>query len=285
MFYRTIAFTAVAVCLGSAVKGQEARFTGCYDLHLTEWQPRAPGWDSTYGALPARIRLSTDSASDSFGRPANMVTVVPGAMPSGHRYSWWHMMDEERVEIVWSMGLAGVRAVLDPIADGLRGEAASFTDVVPSTTHVAVLTAYSVPCAAPIPPGRQLYHRYPRSLHLASGDSIVLGEPLPRHAAMDSVSPRWSRSSAELAPPYHDAELVETVRDQQGHVKMLRVHYPSSVSSVQIAQRLEELLGSPTNYTNTPVHMAIWASRTVSVAVYPKSLERYGPMVVFLRWP
>ncbi len=264
------------------VSAQEDRFTGCYDLHLGEWRPPAPGADSTYFAVPARVRLSTDPGRGIFGQPHEFaVDVVPGAMPGMHRYAWWRPIEEDRIAIVWSTGFTGVAAELAMMAgDTLRGEGVTFTDVSPSTKHRATLIAAPVRCDAAVPPERRLYHRYPRSVPLAGGDSIGLGDLLPQDAELDSVAPRRFRLHAELAPPYHGAEQVDLGVGEDGRVAWMRLQYPAAVDFATMVTRLTAALGSPTYGPDDRTRTASWGSRTVVVGLHQDRDDSSGAMVL-----
>ena len=56
------------------------------------------------------------------------------------------------------------------------------TDVHPSTPRTASVTARPVDCSAPLPSEHASWRRFPRAVPLQTGDTLVLGEPLPRES-------------------------------------------------------------------------------------------------------
>lgn len=263
------------------VSAQQDRVAGCYDLYLGEWRPPAPNADSTYFALPARVRLSTDPGQGIFGqRHEFTVEVVPGAMPSMHRYSWWRLIGDDRIEIVWSTGFTGVEAELSRVsADTLRGEGVTFTDVYPSTNHRATLTAVRVRCDAVIPAERRVSHRYPRSVPLAGGDSIRLGDLFRQDANLDSVAPNRFRLQSQLAPPFQGAEQVDIGVGEDGRVEWVRLQYPAAIDFGTMVARLEAELGSPTYGPDDRTRTASWGSRTVIIGVHQDRDDSTGASV------
>jgi hypothetical protein len=268
---RRAALLLVLLSMSPPVSAQQ-QYTGCYDIDLGAWDPPAPGADSTYFAPPARVRLSEEPGRGIFGgEHGNAVDVVPGAMTSLHRYAWWRPLDSGGIEIVWSTGFSGLTATVSRASgDTLRGTAQTFTDVARSTAHIAELTAAPVNCDAPIAPARRLRHRYPRHVRLASGDSIALGDTLPRGLDRDSGASRRFRINVDPAAPYRGAEQVEVNLGADRRIESLRLTYPAEISFETLLNRLEQELGPAEVQSARRARMAAWSARTVLILLHDR---------------
>ena len=112
------------------VPARAAAIAGCYDLRLGEWSPpMSIGGDSVFLQPPSRIELATTKGTVRGGRVRGYALhPAPGARRSVHRYAYWSVDDSVRIRLVWTNGLSGVRIMLRPHGDTLRGTAESFWD-------------------------------------------------------------------------------------------------------------------------------------------------------------
>lgn len=180
----------------SAAPAQEvpiriAEMAGCYDLRLGEWSPpMALGGDTVFLQPPSRIELDTTMGTVRGGRVRGYgLQPAPGARPSVHRYAYWTVSDSLGVRLVWTNGLSGVRMLLQPQGNTLRGTAETFWDFDrPKQTTGAV--ASPVACSDTLG-----VHRAP-----ATWSSIFTDTTLFRTACMEADSGLTAKTAGRCTP-------------------------------------------------------------------------------------
>lgn len=280
---RRVAIHVLFAALGCLqVSAQQHRFEGCYNLDIEAWNDGSTNPDSTWWAT--RIRLSSAPGRGMFKEHERSVEVVPGAMPDNHPFAWWRALGSTRIEIVWSNGFTGFTVLLEGEPGGtLQGVARTFTDEVPGTSHTARVAASPVDCDAEIERARQVRHRYPRSVRLTTGESVVLDDSLRLALVQDSVASRSLRSgvaevnyrrfilNGEPTELFQGAHRVEVTVGADRRINSIELFYPDTVSFEVLLRRLSAELGPPHTSDQPGMRLAGWSSRTAIISVVDDS--------------
>lgn len=267
-----------------AAQQVEQRVLGCYDVDVGRWEPPELTGDSIYFMPPTRMRLTMDTTSRvPYRVGGRVVEAAPGAMPSLHSTGRWDILGADSLAIVWGNGFAGVN-VRFAIADTLRGMATTGTDVVGAQRHTAEVLAMPVACDAPVPESRRIRYRYSPVVRLESGDSIVLEQPVDSALIERRPSARSAFLRAAPLAPYAGADQVEISLREDGTIRDIRLHFGSDVDWGVLVSTLTSEYGLPTSGPHeTPVRMAIWSSRLLSISIMGGRGGREGGPMVSLR--
>lgn len=230
----------VALCV-SACAGEAPSIAGCYDVAVGAWT-RPVGGDSLTVTPPARIELDTSTVDLWDGETAHPVRPAPGVLPSIHRGNiWWKPIGADSIQLFFAGGHSGMEMRLEPNAAGLAGVAVAHFDYA-DEYQAAPVAAARVPCDAPVAEEDRLRYRYPIGIARAGGDSVRLGDPVPRDWAIGPT--RGGADRPALEPPYHDADSISVFAASQG-IYTIRLLYPDSLAFDVLRERLAARFGAP----------------------------------------
>lgn len=242
------ALLILLVALTATRLGAQAReWAGCYDLESGPWS-RAMGADSLSYAPPPRVRLDTLIADGwSSDSRRYQVRPAPGSPPSSHEYAAWRPTSADAVVIDWSTRYDGVSVRLTRDGSLLLGRARTHTHVLPFEPHTADVVARPVDCDAPMPPEHASWRRFPREVPLETGDTLAVGEPLPRddlRLEYEFGSLYWVRHRPTGL--FSGANDVIVARDEEGIVRNIEVYFDPKMSLDTLESRLASRIGPPT---------------------------------------
>lgn len=257
----------VLALLPAAAGAQESsapeRWTGCWNVEWGEWRPPLPE-HVTLAYLPApRIELTSDSASMPLGgayeqRPAS------GSLPTPHSATTWQPMAEDSLRLYWSDGHIGTVGRFAGQGDTLRGELATFTDVVPHQKQRADAKLVRVSCSAPPEVPASAQRPVVRSVPLAGGDTISLGEPLPE-GRIERFNVTAYLIEGTPTGLFDGARDVRVRVTRNGRAADIRVSYEPEASLDSLVALFSDSLGSPTGRTSRGGETNLrWESRTTS---------------------
>lgn len=245
------------------LRAQTGEGEGCYDLDIGEWS-RSVGHDTLSYSPPPRIRLDTLSAEHV---PAQelwyRVVPAPRSPPSIHRFAAWRPVGVDTVVIGWSTGFGGLSARLVRRDDVLRGLARTYTDVVPHEPHTAEMVARPVDCGAPIPPEHASWRRFPQRVALETGDTLALGERLPR----DDLALEHYRSNTYWVRHrpvgiFSGATHARLGMDREGIVRKIEVFFDPEADFHALERRLADALGPPVSRQASDERVSVyWSGR------------------------
>lgn len=198
----------------------------CYDLHFSVWtHDDGSQYDSLWVQPPPRIMLDTTQAPRPSGTIDFVAGPAPGSIPSPHRYAYWRPYSSgDSLRVGWSTGFYGVVLYL-PFGDGrLVGRGDTFADVIPSPQIHASVEATPISCAAP--PEFTVEDQPPSLsvIHLATGDSIYLGQALAEVHDLSEMDDKI-RVNTALAPPFNGALEVQ-LKAEEGVIRGIVLFLP-----------------------------------------------------------
>lgn len=255
-----------------------AAAAGCYDVEVGMWRavtdgpisrPALPpdvGADSTAYVVPPRIRLTTEPGGFP-GRGWYRIATPPGALPTEHRYPAWEI-DGDRLLVMFSTGMVGVHGVVTAQGDGFAGSLRTFHDVAGTQSYERSLTLRRVDCATPPPVPDSGLRRLPRSVELAGGIRLALGEDAPKGV---DATPRPSgalglevRSEGLFAG---SDSVAYRIGRNDGKVGVIQLIYPAPAEADSLIARITRQYGDPD--PNTSVPGGWWHNRVTQLSVIP----------------
>ena len=105
------------------------RVAGCWTVTMSTYAPpMVLRGDSVYSKPPRRIELDSMRGAGPFARDGWALSPARGVPLSVHRFSYFHPIAGDSLELVWTSGFSGltIRAAIS--ADTLRGVARTFWD-------------------------------------------------------------------------------------------------------------------------------------------------------------
>lgn len=241
------------------LRAQASSWTGCYDLEIGSWS-RPVGGDSLYYSPPGRIRLDSLPAEGHFSDPTGYrVHPAPGSPPSIHDHVSWKPTGADSIVISWSTGFSGLQARMIREESLLRGQASTFTDVIPFEPRTADVIARPVPCDAPMSPEKAVWRRFPREVPLQTGDTLTLGEPLPSGSlALEHYRSNtyWVRHRPEGL--FVGASHARVGRDSEGRVRKIELFFDPQLGLEALEARLASALGPPTSRSARGADTAVY---------------------------
>jgi hypothetical protein len=235
---------------------------GCYDI-VVERMPDLDFYftDGHAAAVPPRIRLDSLPVDHWWGADYRQIGVLPEVRPGLLPLSGWQHLGTDSILLSWGTGYESVTLRLGGEPRSLRGTAETWWDYREGAVTGA--SAEFVDCSAPVPDSmRPVYEVQPPAVALASGDTIVVGQPpSPGIAVLDREDGLYPLVVFNAVPigTFRDATAVSARLDSLGIVRSigLRFEYPILVTNLR--ERLEPLLGPPMSADS-----AIGANGTVS---------------------
>ena len=255
--------SAVALAVCSCVDREAAgkgSLAGCYDLELGPWKaPDALRSDSIDFEPPPRILLDSNLIREGPDSGRYPLRTAPRSVPSVHAMTAWQPMGHDTVSLVWSTGFVGLTAVLVRDGEVLRGQAETFTDVVPDTSATRTVVARPADCESPPPHPAWASRKLFRRIVSDEGDTVTLGVPFrrpdgkvtDRAGASVKVRGRWGTAKVRL-----DLEQGDTVTS-------ISFYYPDGTDHARIARYFAQKLGPPT-----------WQSESTPIPAMPNTRPR-----------
>jgi len=120
----------LASLLPVAVSPAASQVAGCYVLELGPWQPTIEheSSDPADFSPPRIVRLTSRRGTKTFEAHGFIVRPAHGISKSVHSESWWQLEKSGSIGIWWTTGFGGLSMSVRQTADGLEGEARTFTD-------------------------------------------------------------------------------------------------------------------------------------------------------------
>ena len=183
---------AVLASVPLSAQERPAELSGCYDIAADSLEVGSgSGYESE---LPPRIEFT--GPYRGFGEPDTSRTqiVVPeGALPSVHSLTWGQIVGDS-LNLVFSTGFGGVKAMLGWAGDRWVGGARTFRDFGPPFEFDAgSIELVPANCDTPPPVSVDAMLPVARSVELEGRLVITLGEPLP--AALGTTPKRFANKS------------------------------------------------------------------------------------------
>lgn len=179
---RRIATAALALALllcGGPAASQTVsadRILGCYDLEMGPWNAtESARSDSLWWTPPPRVEFTSREPRMARGYA---LQPAPNSLPTPHPRTAWTLTDSGFVRVHWGNGLTGMSGELEVSGDSLHGRLHRYYDVIPSPDYDASLTAVRVDCDAPPEFPFESQRFLIRTIELAGGFTISLGEPV-----------------------------------------------------------------------------------------------------------
>jgi hypothetical protein len=140
-----LALAAHGSCASSRENRTPEAISGCYEMKVSDWQPRLPlEGDAEFITPPDRIHLELEKPERGWRKGSYLVRPLPGSRSSIFRSGEWVFSDDE-VRILWTTGFSGLTMDLSITRHGLRGLAHTFWDF-PRPTQTAAVEAKRVSC-------------------------------------------------------------------------------------------------------------------------------------------
>ncbi len=211
--------------------------TGCFDIVFDppDVVPFNRG-DSVRYLPPPRVSLE----------PSGAISVPAGSVPSANGRARWTVRGDQ-VTMYWLDLAVGLVADLRPDGPDLAGLARPTSDDASFGGMPGIdFRATRVRCSDPTPFPVEGMRRFVRSVDLASGGVLELGEPVPPVAALQAVI-RMRRGQPAVALETLGAvagnDSVNVTAGPDGTVESIRLHYPEFVPLSLIRDRLAAEFG------------------------------------------
>jgi hypothetical protein len=285
--------TSLSVVLSASLLGGEhasAQVGACFDLETvgpwvlvsspttaqSERIPPNEGGDSLNLTPPSRIRL--DETSISFPAGWSAIVVPDNSLQTPHAHKTWRVV-RDSLNVVFSSGFSGTGGILAPEGAGWRGKLRNFSDAIPFTVWERQVELIPVDCgAAPRYPA-SLDRVLPRSVDLTSGESIVLGQPLPA-GLTTTVRPSGALSVVgQTTGIFAGTNQIIVSTSGPGVVDRIELHYEASFDLAALGRALEERFGSPRGMGSMSWR---WQNRTTTVYGFPSPAPNRPARMVFI---
>jgi len=242
----TVAFRFLSHSASAQVL-RPAEIRGCYDLQFGSWSPPPHQPLDTLRYLPPpRVEFDTVPWNQwSEDTEAFLVKPAPDSRSSRHRFTMWEVQ-EDSVLAVWSTGYVGVRVYLGKEGDHLSGRAETFSDSYGpgDRDYLSDVNAIRVPCSkAPDYPTATSQFVL-RSIGLASGQTIELGNPLPDRGLIESRrNTRTFVVRGQTVGAFSEASEIRVEEARSGVVQEIHLLFPQDTDVEGLRTRLEEMMG------------------------------------------
>jgi hypothetical protein len=128
-----------------------ASIEGCYELKLGRWWPWGFGEENAYVTPPRRVRLLPERGTEGFEKYDFLIRALPrqkGEAPGRGGPSYWEVVSNNRIDLIWTDGFTGVKLELQKYGDELRGRAHPHFDAPHLIPRTASVTARRIACPA-----------------------------------------------------------------------------------------------------------------------------------------
>ena len=149
--------------------------------------------------------------------------------------------------INWSTRYDGLSVRLTREGTLLRGRASTHTHRPAFEPHTADVIARPVDCDASMPPEHASWRRFPREVPLETGDTLALGEPLPREdLGVEHYQGHMYWVRHRPTGLFSGATAVIVARDEEGIIRNIELRFDPKMSLNALRTHLASTLGPPT---------------------------------------
>jgi hypothetical protein len=123
----------------------EVRFAGCYQLSLGRWWPWGFGEDNQFVTPPQRIELLSKQGTEGWEQDHLLLRAMPNTF--GRKGpSFWKVVDDNRIDLVWTDGFTGVTIDLRKKENEFRGKAHPHFDSFVLIQRIAYVRMRKIAC-------------------------------------------------------------------------------------------------------------------------------------------
>ena len=218
--------------------------------------------------IPPRIEFS----GTALHHHSDTRIVVPeGALPSIHGFTGARIVGDS-LYMSFSTGFAGVRATLAPSGEGWVGTKRFFTDISPHGHDAGPIELTPVPCDSPPPVSIDVMRQLGRSVILADGRTITVGEPAPEwlESILDEDGDGELTGVGPLQGIFGTPEriTVSVRRRYGGLVTWVRLFYsPETDTFERLEERLRWTYGAPDGRQDRDPRVVRYQNRLFSLVL------------------
>jgi hypothetical protein len=138
-----LSVSIATIACADSITAAARPIAGCYRLQSSP----LPGASISLAPLPDTVRLFDARGQLALEDGRALLRAWPDSQRTGYRWSWWEVASPDTLTLVFSRGFDGARLALRPAGDGFYGEMATFSDVEPALSRVALARLTPIVCA------------------------------------------------------------------------------------------------------------------------------------------
>lgn len=193
----------------------------------------------------------------------------PGALPTGQLHQEWRRREAGGVELWFSTGRVGVRALLDARGAALAGTVRTLDRVEGAQLYERDVTLARADCASPPPVSVDALRPLPRAVELEGAASRLALGGLPPSGLATSGRPSgavgvMARSTGLFAG---SDSIAYRVGSNDGRIGVIQLIFPAPATPDALIDRIAGAYGPPD--PNTGVPGGWWHSRITELSVIP----------------